>query len=150
MEFMRNTSIVIDLTERNKSTYLFKRCISHKVPSGKNIFLVLFVDNVLDNSLALKRYNGLTKTKLTYCNQILRDKFHWNVNQQTNIFYQLRSLLHSDTLWWHRSWSTLAQVMAWCLTAPSHYISQCWLINKLVIWLSQESDFIWGCRELNP
>ena len=22
--------------------------------------------------------------------------------------------------------STLAQVMAWCLTAPSHYLSQCW------------------------
>ena len=23
--------------------------------------------------------------------------------------------------------STLVQVMAWCLTAPSHYLSQCWL-----------------------
>ena len=27
------------------------------------------------------------------------------------------------------SWSTLAQVMAWCLTAPSHYLDQGWLIT---------------------
>ena len=27
-----------------------------------------------------------------------------------------------------RSGSTLAQVMACCLTAPSHYLNQCWLI----------------------
>ena len=34
----------------------------------------------------------------------------------------------SDAIWWHRSWSTLSQVMACCLTAPSHYLNQCWLI----------------------
>ena len=28
----------------------------------------------------------------------------------------------SDAMWWHRSWSTLAQVVACCLTAPSHYL----------------------------
>ena len=27
--------------------------------------------------------------------------------------------------------STLVQVMAWCLVAPSHYLNQCWL---LIIW----------------
>ena len=32
-----------------------------------------------------------------------------------------------DTMWWHQSRSTLAQVMAYCLTAPSHYLNQCWL-----------------------
>ena len=26
------------------------------------------------------------------------------------------------------SWSTLAQVMACCLMAPSHYLNQCWLV----------------------
>ena len=42
------------------------------------------------------------------------------------------TLCSSDTMWWHRSVSTLAQVMAWCLTAPSHYLNQCWfLINFL-------------------
>ena len=34
----------------------------------------------------------------------------------------------SDAIWWQRSGSTLAQVMACCLTAPSHYLNQCWLI----------------------
>ena len=31
-------------------------------------------------------------------------------------------------IWWHRSGSTLAQIMTCCLTAPSHYLNQCWLI----------------------
>ena len=38
------------------------------------------------------------------------------------------SLRPSDTIWRHRSGSTLAQVMACCLKAPSHYLNQCWLI----------------------
>ena len=29
----------------------------------------------------------------------------------------------------HRSGSTLAQVIAWCLMAPSHYLNQCWLLS---------------------
>ena len=31
-----------------------------------------------------------------------------------------------DAAWWHSSGSTLAQVMAWCRQATSHYLSQCW------------------------
>ena len=38
------------------------------------------------------------------------------------------SLWPSDTIWRQRSGSTLAQVMDCCLTAPSHYLNQCWLI----------------------
>ena len=36
----------------------------------------------------------------------------------------------SDAIWRHRSGSTLAQVMACCLSAPSSYLNQCWLIIK--------------------
>ena len=32
------------------------------------------------------------------------------------------SLWNSDITWWHRSGSTLAQVMACCLTAPNYYL----------------------------
>ena len=46
----------------------------------------------------------------------------------------------SDAIWRRRSGSTLAQVMAWCLTAPSHYLNQCWLIIKGVRWRSPESN----------
>ena len=34
-----------------------------------------------------------------------------------------------------RSGSTLAQVMACCLTATSHYLNQCWLISE-ALWYS--------------
>ena len=39
----------------------------------------------------------------------------------------INSLWPSDATWRQRSGSTLAQVMACCLTAPSHYLNQCWL-----------------------
>ena len=46
-----------------------------------------------------------------------------------------------NTMWQHRSGATLAQVMACCLTAPSHYLTQCWLIISKVQWHSSESNF---------
>ena len=50
----------------------------------------------------------------------------------------INSLWPSDAIWRHRSWSTLAQVMACCLTAPSHYLNQCWHIISKVQWHSFE------------
>ena len=47
----------------------------------------------------------------------------------------------SDVIWWHRSGTTLAQVMACCLTAPSLYLNQCWLIFSKVQWHSSKSNF---------
>ena len=43
-------------------------------------------------------------------------------------FFSVNSLWPSDTIWRLRSGSTLIQVMGCCLTAPSHYLHQCWLI----------------------
>ena len=40
------------------------------------------------------------------------------------------SLWPSDTIWRRRSRSALVQVMACCLTAPSHYLNQCWLNHQ--------------------
>ena len=42
----------------------------------------------------------------------------------------------SDTIWQQRSGSTLAQVLACCLSAPSHYLNQCWLIISEIQWHS--------------
>ena len=39
-----------------------------------------------------------------------------------------------DAVWWYGTGSTLAQVMACCLTAPSHYLNQCWLFISGVQW----------------
>ena len=55
----------------------------------------------------------------------------------------------SDTIWWHRSGSTLAQVMACCLTAPSHYLNQCWLIISKVQWHSSEHNCTRDTSALN-
>ena len=43
--------------------------------------------------------------------------------------WRLNSLWPSDYIWRHRSWSTLSQVIACCLTAPSHFLKQCWLTS---------------------
>ena len=47
----------------------------------------------------------------------------------------------TDVIWWYRFGSTLAQVMACCLTAPSHYLNGSRLIITQVLWHSTESNF---------
>ena len=51
------------------------------------------------------------------------------------------SLWSNDAIWWHISGSALAQVIACCLTAPSHYLIQCWLLISEVLWNSPDSNF---------
>ena len=58
-------------------------------------------------------------------------------------------LVMSYAVWGNRSWSTLAHVMAWCLTAPNHYLNQCWLVVKGVLWQSPASNFT-SAHELTP
>ena len=53
----------------------------------------------------------------------------------------INSLWPSDTIWQQRSGSTLVQVMACCLIAPSHYLNQCWLIISEVQWHSYKGNF---------
>ena len=54
--------------------------------------------------------------------------YHNHENLELTHIDTLNSLWPSDDIWRQRSGSTLAQVMACCLTAPSHYLNQCWLI----------------------
>ena len=44
----------------------------------------------------------------------------------------LNSLWSSDAIWRRRSGSTLAEVMAWCLSTPSHYLNHRWLFISKV------------------
>ena len=46
-----------------------------------------------------------------------------------------------NAIWRHESTSTLVQVKARCLMAPSHYLNQCWLIISKVQWHSSEGNF---------
>ena len=96
-------------------------------------------------------HKGTVKQKTFPFHYILR-----NVSREwleTNLHYimvvewyfslqRINSPWPSDAIRWHTSGSTLAQVMACCLLAPSHYLSQCWLIISKVQWHLSESNFI--------
>ena len=47
----------------------------------------------------------------------------------------------SNAIWRQKSGWTLAQVMACCLMAPSHYLNQCWFMVGKVEWHSSKGKF---------
>ena len=63
------------------------------------------------------------------------------VDKKDHHISYFNSLRPSDAIWRQWFWTTLAQVMACCLTAPSHYLNQCWLIIRGVLWHTSESSF---------
>ena len=44
-----------------------------------------------------------------------------------------------ETIWRHRSGLILARVMSCYMTAPSHYLSQCWVLISEALWHWPES-----------
>ena len=63
--------------------------------------------------------------------------------------------VHFIPLWpyaiWHRtSWSTLVQVMACCLTAPSHYLNQCWLNIHKILWNLLQGNIYLNTQDITP
>ena len=60
----------------------------------------------------------------------------------------INSLWPGGTTWWHRSISPLAQIMAWCLTSPSHYLNHCWLIITEVLWHSAGGNFTENAHDI--
>ena len=76
-------------------------------------------------------YNGNPYTNKTVSS-------YWIEVQEQDVLF--KSLWPSDTIWRHKSGSTLAQVMACCLPAPSHYLNQCWLIIRKVQWHPSENN----------
>ena len=59
--------------------------------------------------------------------------FYWELDVAA-----INTLWPSDAIWRYRSGSILAQAMAWCRQAPSHYLNQCWLIISQVLWHSSD------------
>ena len=58
------------------------------------------------------------------------------------------SLCSSGDIWFHRTWSTLVQVMACCLMAPSHYLNQCWWILNKDLWYWHEGYFTGNAQDI--
>ena len=61
----------------------------------------------------------------------------------------INSLWPGDAIWWYLSGSTLAQVMACCLTAPSHYPNQYWLTIGETQWQSSEGNLTRDTSSIN-
>ena len=58
----------------------------------------------------------------------------------TKCFKASVSLWPSDAIQRYKYLPTMAQVMACCLTAPSHYLNQYWLLIDRVQWHSPEGS----------
>ena len=78
----------------------------------------------LHNKKILSIFN-LMKTHIGPSPNVMK---HQPVILKSFQYLGINSLWPGDTIWRHRSGSTLVQVMACCLMAPSHYLNQCWLI----------------------
>ena len=62
---------------------------------------------------------------------------------------KINSLWPSDTIWQHRPGPPSAQVMAWCLMAPSHYLNQYWLLINRFLWHSPKTNFTRSAHNIN-
>ena len=115
------------------------RLCRHMVSLGHNESMKWYSVHVW--SANHKAWYIFTRVTSTYCwllsCYILSCYFPKSI--EWNLF---NSLWPSDAIWRHRLGSTLAWVMACCLTAPSHYLNHCWLITSTVQWYSSEGNLI--------
>ena len=127
----------VNVMERNRSQAIIPSgdclAIGAHMRQWAPIVWILIVDGVyVMHYLICRAFN------LMSCKHV--EGISWNpVNLTVRIYdgpLYLNSLWPSDAIWWQISESTLAQVMACCLTAPSHYLNQCWLIISEVQWHS--------------
>ena len=113
-----------------------------------------------DNGLAPVQYQALPGTNFISMSVILKSRCE-------NVVYTIAAILGrsqcvvqdfrieltlspSDAKWRHRSRSTLAHVVVCCLTAPSHYLNQCWLIISEILRHSPENNFTGNTRVSDP
>ena len=91
-----------------------------------------------------------TSLSLNWCHPIQCLLFHeWCFQNafglSIGIAFWVNSFSRSDmlcgTIWWQRSRSALAQVMACCLIAPSHYRNQYWFIISKDLWQLPDRNF---------
>ena len=110
----------------NKWRVIVRWTLRNKLQWNFNQNTKLFIDENASENIVCKMAAILSRERWVNnsCHQI-RCYIMW-------IIMDFNSLRPGDAIWRHRSGSTLAQVMAWCLAAPSHYLNQCWLIISKV------------------
>ena len=124
--------------------------ISYHLPWAKN-----YTDIIKYPALRLTQSYSTYFTKIYIhtrgksCDQSLWDYYGGALSYQSGLCNSFNSFRPSDATWQQWSWTTLARVMACCLTAPSHYLNQCWLIIRGVPWHSSENSFAGIAQGIN-
>ena len=125
------------------SQYQSSKCNFNKTTHGLSQFVKV-----------LSRFNSLnpiSDMNFTANHMLIKSKSESNLQDiqsitETHAGTSILSIL-THGAWWpiwrHGTRSKLAQVMACCLTAPSLYLNQCWLIIPKVQWCSSEGNFAW-------
>ena len=97
-------------------------------------------DNMYCSSRVHFMYLGEAKSKICFIQNVNISFIIFKTIQHINQL--IISLWPSDAIWRHMSVSTLAEVMACCLMAPSHYLNQCWLfISSFNITLTKSNVY---------
>ena len=89
-------------------------------------------DSVNNNSTNNDNHNNNNNCN-PYCRLPMHTEKYMSHRQMHSMYNDFNSLRPSDAILRRRTGSTLAQVMACRLTAPSHYLNQCWLIISKVL-----------------
>ena len=78
------------------------------------------------------------------CQHCLSTVFNLNHSFSLQQLWQgnFNSLWCSDVIWQHRTGWILARLVSCHLTAPSHYLNQCWLLSGEVLCHSPKNNFI--------
>ena len=127
---------------------ILKRSIFFIISNRESYEMSFFEFIIYDNSHNRSSWKKFVLNKVTKSN--LKTWRWYSSSHSTSktsaldthaILHDINSLWPNDTLWWQRSGSTLAQVIACCLTAPSHYLNQGWLTISKVHWHSIEYNF---------
>ena len=80
---------------------------------------------------------------------VLVDPYAWLTLVLYSLVQLINSLWPDDDIWRHGTRSLLAQVMAYCLAASSHYLNQCWLIIGEFPWHSSQGIILRQCENTN-
>ena len=115
-------------------------------PRSHKYYMIIVTGLRLWNSLRLSAWCKLSSSYGHPGNRMPLFTFAKGVGKHC---IQLTHCVLVTAIWPHRSGSTLAKVMAWCLMAPSHYLNQCWLLICGVIWQLPERNEIASAQATN-
>ena len=101
--------------------------------------------SVVDIMSQFSLYSGYHGILYNTLNEAICPKLHRASSSVTDI----NALGPSDAIWRWRSWPTLIQVMACCLTAASHHLNRCWINTNMVQWQTPKGYFTINTSDIN-